>query len=287
MTVHSEKQAEIDCLKQAAVARYPQLWADMIAAWKSPGSDAAWLMYSANYLFRTGGVRWAIDPLSLHARLHIAPVMALRRDLEGLQFVLLTHAHKDHLDLELIAALKDLPLTWVVPDVLAPLIQGQAGLTSRQMLIPRLGEPVYLSGLTIVPFAGQHLVPNPDGTSRGLPEVGYLVEGASGRLLFPGDVRIYDARLFPKFEDVDVLFAHLWLGRGLALVDRPEITRAFCQFCADLLPRRVLVTHLREFGRDANDFLDEEHISRVQMIFESDYDYLRTAPADMGAKVDF
>ncbi len=287
MAVYPAKQAEIDRLKRAAVARYPQLWAEMVADWKSTGGDAAWLMYSANYLFRTGGVRWAMDPLSLRARLPTAPVMDLRRDLERLQFVLLTHAHKDHLDLELIAALKDLPLTWVVPDFLAPLVLGQAGLKPGQVLIPRIGEPVHLSGLTIVPFAGQHLVSNPDGTSHGLPEIGYLVEGAGLRLLFPGDVRIYDARRFPRFDDVDALFAHLWLGRGLALVDRPEITRAFCQFCAELRPRRVLVTHLHEFGRDANDFLDEEHVTKVQKIFEREYSHLQTAPAYMGEKVDF
>ncbi len=286
MAEFREKQAQIERLRREAIERYPHLWADMIAGWKSSSrGDAAWLMYSANYLLRTGGVRWAIDPFSLHGRLPAALEMNLIRDLEGLEFVLLTHAHKDHLDLDLIAALKDLPITWVVPDFLAPVVQKGAGLRPDQMVIPHLLEPLRLSGITITPFAGQHLVPNPDGTLRGLPELGYLVEYAGRRLLFPGDVRIYDAARFPRFGAVDVLFAHLWLGRGLALEDQPELQQAFCQFCADFHPGRVVITHLHEFGRDAYDFLDEEHVARVQQIFKSDYPHLKAKPAYMGETI--
>ncbi len=282
-----EKQAQIERLRHAALESYPQLWAGMIADWQSSsGGDAAWLMYSANYLFRTNGIRWAIDPFSLHWRLPAAPEMNLSHDLDGLEFVLLTHAHKDHLDLDLVSALKDLPVTWVVPEFLAPVVQKHAGLKPAQMAVPRLLEPVRLSGITITPFAGQHLVPNPGGTPRGLPELGYLVEYASRRLLFPGDVRIYDAASFPNFESVDILFAHLWLGRGLALKDQPELRQAFCQFCADFHPGRVVITHLHEFGRDANDFLDEEHITRVVQIFRVDYPHLKTSPAYMGERID-
>ncbi len=286
MAEFADKQAQIDRLRREVVERYPQLWAQMIAGWKSSqAGGAAWLMYSANYLVRTGGVRWAMDPFSLGWRIPAAPKMDLKRDLEGLDFILLTHAHKDHLDLGLIAALKDLPVTWVVPDFLAPVVQDQAGIKPGRMIVPRTLEPVRLFGLTIVPFESRHLVANPDGTFRGLPEVGYLVEWAGGRLLFPGDVRIFEPDNFPQFGGVDVLFAHLWLGRGMALKNRPEMDRAFCRFCAGLHPGRVVITHLHEFGRDANDFLDEDHLARVGNVFERSYPHLKVECAYMGDKV--
>ncbi len=286
MAVTSQKQAQIDRLKREAVERYPQLWAEMIAGWKSAeGGDAAWLMYSANYLLHTNGVRWAIDPFTLRVRIPTAPGVDGKHDLDGLEFVLLTHAHKDHLDLDLIAQLKDAEITWVVPDFLAPIVQKQAGLKPGRMIVPRLLKPLRLSGLTIIPFESQHLAPNPDGTLRGVPELGYLVEWPGRRLIFPGDVRIYEPDRFPKFSGVDVLFAHLWLGRAAAMENRPDIDHAFCRFCAGLQPGRVVITHLREFGRNANDFLDDEHLARVQHIFKSEYPGLVTTAAYMGEMV--
>lgn len=71
-------------------------------------------MYSANYLFRTANVRWAIDPLRLRQRLPGAPEMPAA-DLKDFTFVLLTHSHGDHLDLELMRQLQTFPILWVIP----------------------------------------------------------------------------------------------------------------------------------------------------------------------------
>ena len=98
---------------------------------------------------------------------------------------------------------------------------------------------------------------------RGVPATGYLVEFQNKRWLFPGDTRTYDASQLPSFGPVDGLFAHLWLGRGCALMDEPPLLDAFCQFCLDLQPRRIILTHLNEFGRDADDFWDEEHAEKL------------------------
>jgi hypothetical protein len=66
MDQYTERQILINRRQDEMVARYSSLWDKLIAEWKSPGSeDRAWLIYSANYLFRTQGVRWAMDPLAL------------------------------------------------------------------------------------------------------------------------------------------------------------------------------------------------------------------------------
>jgi hypothetical protein len=74
MDLFTSKQQKIDRRAAEVMAAYPALWSQMIMEWHQPGSeDRAWLMCSANYLFRTANVRWAIDPLRLKHRLPNAP----------------------------------------------------------------------------------------------------------------------------------------------------------------------------------------------------------------------
>jgi L-ascorbate metabolism protein UlaG (beta-lactamase superfamily) len=242
-------------------------------------------MYSANYLFRSKGVRWAVDPLSLHWRIPAALRVDLAADLADLKIILLTHDHKDHLDLELIKALKELPIQWVVPQFLVEKIHRETKLSMEKMIFPKLMHPLNLQGLTILPFEGQHLITNPDGTCKGVPELGYLVESAGRRWLFPGDTRVYDLSRFPKFGSVDILFAHLWLGHGTALMENVAMSETFCRFFADLKPKRIFITHLEEFGRDANDFFDEGHAQRVKQIFETGYAAIACETLMMGEKI--
>jgi Beta-lactamase superfamily domain len=266
----SEKQAQISQRCAEILARYPLLWSKMIAEWNSPGpDDRAWLMYSANYLFRTNNVRWAMDPLRLIHRLPQAPDVNTAQDLKALSFVLLTHEHADHLDLGLIRALKHLPIIWVIPQHTLALIQDQIDLPQKHLIIPRDLEPIEIQGIKITPFPGLHWekLENPVNENanflRGVPATGYLVEFKNKRWLFPGDTRTYDASQLPSFGTVDGLFANLWLGRGCALMDEPPLLDSFCHFYIDLQPRRIILTHLNEFGRDADDLWDEEHTEKL------------------------
>lgn len=281
--LYSEKQTLIEQKRDLLLERYRSLWSTIITDWNGNGQeDAGWLMYSANYLFRSGGVRWAVDPLSLHWRIPTAPRVDLAADLADLKIVLLTHDHKDHLDLELIKALKDLPIQWVVPQFLVEKIHRETKLSPEKMIIPKLIHPLNLQGLTILPFEGQHLIINSDATCKGVPEMGYLVESKGRRWLFPGDTRVYDLSRIPKFGGVDVVFAHLWLGHGTALIENEAMSEIFCRFFADLKPKRIMITHLEEFGRDANDFLDEGHAKRVKRIFEAGYSAIACKSLLMG-----
>ena len=109
MDLFPSKQQKIDLRAAEAIAGYPALWSQMITEWHQPGSeDRAWLMYSANYLFRTANIRWTIDPLRLKHGLPSAPEMPAG-DLEDLTFILLSHQHGDHLDLSLLRQLIDFP----------------------------------------------------------------------------------------------------------------------------------------------------------------------------------
>lgn len=260
----SEKQEKIDQLRAEASEHYPSLWSKMIAEWnQSDPRDRVWLTYSANYLLRTKKVRWAIDPLSLNWRLKDAPKVDVAGDLKDLSFVLLTHGHKDHLDLDLLTALRHLPIKWVVPEFILSKVLEQAGLPRENIVIPSPLAPIELSGIRILPFDGLHWETKPDGGLKGVPAMGYLIDCDGRRWLFPGDTRTYNASQLPVFDSVDVLFAHVWLGRGSALLDEPPLLDDFCRFFLDLNPRRVILTHLNEFGRNADDYWDDTHVRSV------------------------
>ena len=283
----SKKQAEIEHRRTAAATGYPSLWRRMISEWLLPnGKDRVWLLYAANYLFRTAGVRWALDPLTLRCRVPSAPEVDVSA-LAALDYIVLTHRHADHMDLELLGRLRDFPIHWIIPeDVLAPL--QNLNLPRGKVSVPRPLEPVRLPGLTLTPFNGLHFAIDPGSPNglRGVPETGYLAEFSEKRWLFPGDTRVYDASQLPAFGPVDGMFAHVWLGKGCALQKAPVLTDTFCRFCLDLSPVRIVLSHLEELGRNADEFWDDTHVEMIKRQFQRHESRIKVLPAQMGESVD-
>ena len=279
----TRKQQEIDLRAVEVITDYPALWSRMIADWHQPGSeDRAWLMYSANYLFRTANVRWAIDLLRLKHRLPDAPEMPVD-DLKDLDFILLTHQHADHLDLGLLGQLQDFPIVWVVPAPILPMVQAEFDIPASRLIVPEPMRMIEIRGIRVTPFDGLHWEKmSGKETLRGVPATGYLVEFNGKRWLFPGDTRNYNADQLPFFDSLDGLFAHVWLGRSCALMDYPLLLDAFCRFCADMQPKQVILTHLEEFGRDANDYWDSEHANKLSTFFREKSSKVIVSPAVLG-----
>ncbi len=270
MVEGSEKQALIERRRREISLQYPKLWANVLAAWRRPPEgDRACLTYAANYLFHTAGTRWAIDPLVLSSRIPDARPVDVANDLRGLSFVLLTHRHADHLDIDVLRALRVHPITWVIPKDIASYVREQAGLDDRNIIIPRAGSEIGFNELTVLPFEGRHWEETGKDESgkpvvKGVPSVGYQVKCRSKTWLFPGDVRNYELKDKPDFGPVDVVFAHLWLGRHCALQESPPLLDAFCKFYIHFDPARIVVTHMEELGRKAQDYWDMEHYRQVQ-----------------------
>src|SRR5512142_2999269 len=126
------RQSQIDERKATIRRAFPGLWSKMIAGWmQDAADDRAWLMSSASYLFRTHGLRWAIDPVRLSQRLAEAPAVDYVRDLSTLSFVLLTHRHADHLDLGLLKSLKHLPILWVIPEAMLSIVEREVEVSKK------------------------------------------------------------------------------------------------------------------------------------------------------------
>lgn len=251
--------------RQVLLEDYPALWKKVIREWKSDREgDRMWLVYAANYLFQTAGIRWAMGPISLYGRLGQADARNLAEDLEGLSFVLLTHRHKDHLDFDLISALRHLPIRWVIPGFLQFEVIRRTGLERARIITPEIFRPITLDGIRVTPIPGAHWEQESGGTLRGVPAMGYAVEFKRKTWLFPGDTRAYREINIPLPKEIAGMVAHVWLGRGSARLENPPLLDEFCRFCLSFHPARIMLAHLEEVGREPEEMWDERHADLVR-----------------------
>ena len=214
-----------------------------------------------------------VDPVRINHRLLTAQEFDFTHHLAGLDFALLTHQHRDRFDLELIDQIKHFPKKGVIPEFLLPRIEELTNFPWERV-VPTPLLPFKINGIMVSVFDGLHWervrttnTKYPAGLFRGVPSVGYLIEFEDNRWLFPGDTRTDELNHLPDFGPVDLLFAHLWLGRGQALVEDPLLLEKFCQFMLGLRPRKMIFAHLEEFGRHTDDYWDLSHFSRVESWF--------------------
>ena len=250
---------DLDRQRLEAIRGYSDLWIRITSEWNYGQSDKLWLTYSANYLLNTAGVKWAIDPYSLFTRVGGGEQPDFLKDLKNLQLVVLTHNHSDHLDLNLIAALSELPIRWVIPEFMLEKVRTVVNLSNENIIIPEILKPIFIDNLTLTPFEGLHI-----HGSNGVPSMGYLAEFSKRRWLFPGDTRTYDFSRLPEFGELTGVVGHLWLGKAEALDQNPSKLDEFCQFYSRFRTQNLIITHLREFGRIAEEFWDIHNFETVK-----------------------
>ena len=254
------RRQEIQRDLEKAMDGYPRLWTRVTRAWRDQGDgNFAWLTYAANYLFSFKGFRWALDPFSLSYRVGGVPVPDYRQDLTGISLIVLTHAHNDHLDMSLVKALADTPVQWVIPHYVLEKIETELKLPRERVIVPRAGEEIEFGPLRLLPFESLHM-----NGAHGVPETGYLVTFDEQRWLFPGDIRNYQFDHLPAVGRLDGVVAHLWLGKARAMEEIPPLLNAFCDFFGSFDTRRLVITHLNEFGRDEREMWRESHFELVR-----------------------
>jgi len=184
---------------------------------------------------------------------------------------------------ELLISLQNFPNTWIIPEFLLDHLRT-FGFQPQKILRPDPRESTYLAGMTLTLFEGFHW--EGGGTHekgrRGVPSTGYMVELNVKKWLFSGDTRTYHSGALTQFGPVDVLFAHLWLGRGCALQAAPELLKAFCLFCLSSQPRRIIVTHLEEICRKPEEYWDDRHFVLVEDWFRMHAPEIEVEPAYTG-----
>jgi L-ascorbate metabolism protein UlaG (beta-lactamase superfamily) len=151
-----------------------------------------WLGQAA-MLVRIGDQVVFLDPfLSAHPARLVLPIAGLT-GVSGIDVILCTHEHWDHLDLPTVVALASgarAPRV-IVPEPLVAMV-CKAGVSADQVIGAQPGRPITSAGLTIHPVPAQHGVHVADAYSFGSELSGGLVRYL-GYVIDSGDVRVYHA----------------------------------------------------------------------------------------------
>ena len=240
---------------------YNEIFAQMISEWQDFGNqdNKVWLQYSASYLFRTNGISWAMD-LCLPTTFSDYQLPENFADsLKELKFVIYTHNSRDHIDSRTVKALAHLPILWIIPHHMITFFET-LGVPTDNIIEIKFGDNIKIEGIDIHAFESIHWQ-TPENKEP--IETGYFIKASNSHLLFLGDVRTYDSSLFPKFDSVDWLFAHVWLGSNQALSFPPLLLNAFSYFILDFKPRSVHLGHLHEVMRDPENYWSHIHAGMV------------------------
>lgn len=240
-------------------AQYEQAWQRVSEEWEKDVAEIrGWLTYSANYIFKSGKLAWGVDPFMPYTLLGAEYPGEIPNPLHELDMILLTHEHSDHWDEKLYRALAGRPRVWLVPKHLARSLE-QAGVPAEQIKILLPGESWNQNEFQAIAHEGCHK----EG-AFGPESLSWEIKTRNQRLMFFGDVRNYDASFYPCVQDVDVSFAHVWLGRGEAMKQVPALLPSFCRFHEHFQPKHLILTHLNERSRIETDRWKQSHVDLIR-----------------------
>jgi L-ascorbate metabolism protein UlaG (beta-lactamase superfamily) len=164
-------------------------------------------------LLELGGLRLLTDPVLMPRVAHLRRHVAFDRDvLRGVDAVLISHVHLDHLH---VPSLRLLPpeTTLIVPDGAGALLRRRGFPDVRET---RVGDATSLDGVEIATVPARHSDRRGPHSRVVAPAVGYVLRSSGRAVYFAGDTD-----LFPQMSElapVDVALLPIW-GWGPTLGD--------------------------------------------------------------------
>jgi L-ascorbate metabolism protein UlaG (beta-lactamase superfamily) len=171
------------------------------SAWQVPeGSIALWWLGQSGFAIRAGSTNLLLDPFLSHNKDRVTEAPISPEECGWVDAVACTHQHIDHFDQPTIEEIgRVAPRAKVV--VPAPIVgmATAAGIAEEGVFGARVGEPIRLGDLTLVPVPAVHGLHMADAYTDGAEEsgglvrfMGYVVEGNGVRLYHAGDSLVFD-----------------------------------------------------------------------------------------------
>ena len=196
-----------------------------------------WLGH-ASVLVELGDARVLTDPL-LRSRLgHLSRRVPVPGEIGRVDAVLISHVHRDHLDISSLAALAGRPAI-VAPAGAGDLLRDRG---FEHVVELREGESTVMRGVRVTAVAAHHRA------RRGLrspwvPSLGFMLEGAV-RVYFPGDTDVYEE--MQELAPLDVALLPVW-GWGPRLGEGHMNPRSAAAALRLLRPRVAVPIHWGTF----------------------------------------
>jgi L-ascorbate metabolism protein UlaG (beta-lactamase superfamily) len=198
--------------------------------------DAITYVGHSSVLIELGGVRVLTDPV-LRSRIghirRIAPLPAAEVS-AGLDAVLISHAHHDHLDF---LSLRRVPSD--VPVIAPPGCAGPVRRSGHEVVEAAVGARVRAGGVDVLAIPAEHDGRRfPIGTRR--PAIGYVI-GSGPRVGFYGDTDLFDG-MAERAGELDVALLPVW-GWGPRVGPGHLNPERAAQAAALLAPRVAVPIH--------------------------------------------
>ena len=151
------------------------------------------------------GVRLLTDPLLRNRVAHLRRAVKVDSGaLRGVDAVLVSHLHYDHLDVPSLQKLgREMPI--IAPHGAGALIRRKAG--ARNVVEMRAGERIEIGAVTVRATRAEHDTGRLPFGARADP-LGYVIEGDGRSIYFAGDTDIFDG--MAELSPVDVALLPIW-----------------------------------------------------------------------------
>ncbi len=159
----------------------------------------------ATVLVDVSGVKLLTDPLLRNRVAHLRRAVKVDGNaLRGVDTVLISHLHYDHLDLPSLQRLgREMPV--VAPHGAGALIRRKAGV--KNVVEMRAGEQIEVGGLSVRATRAEHDTGRLPFGVRAEP-LGYVIEGGGRSVYFAGDTDVFDE--MAELAPVDVALLPIW-----------------------------------------------------------------------------
>jgi L-ascorbate metabolism protein UlaG (beta-lactamase superfamily) len=183
-----------------ATAGGPRSPADLAELPLGPGQVALWWLGQAGFAVRGGGATLLIDPFLSTGHDRLVPRPFAPERATGVDAILCTHEHIDHLDADSLPALAAASpgAAVIVP---APIVSQvtDLGIAAGRVIGAEPDRPIELPGATVHPLPSWHGTDMADAYGFGLDlpgggyrYLGYVVEADGVRVYHSGDTLVYE-----------------------------------------------------------------------------------------------